>query len=597
MKPLLPRILVVDDLLGRGHHECRNEERAVFCGQVLLKDVTGDEVGRKSHQVIKRPVAEAVFVRGQVPRISTVDDVVENALAVTLESVLKGWGREASPKWALILLDLCFYTGLVTARSNERAKGMPEGRLTDEDPQEYFGLRVLEAIHSRIPEVPVVIMSHRPRETVSREYALRGAMGFLPREEASEEAIRNYLFRHGLVSDDRGVIVGNSTPLLLALRTARRASIGRGNILMRGERGTGKELLAHYLHHHSRDRKNEPLVVVNAGALGPSLFASELFGHKRGAFTGADESRKGRILEADGGDLFLDEIGYLPYDVQVALQRTLEYGEVVRLGENHSTSVDVRFLSATNVDIEGQALTEDFRADLLDKLRTGGTIRLPALADRIEDVPLLVERFAREAEAINPQALHRSIEPEAIELLSTCQWSGNVRALRTCIFQAVNSHPDVEHLFPVHLDLPLEKERTSWEGVRESPGTRELNHESFRTLDEIMGEAARYEFDSSKPVDWVGRYPQIERAYALLLARYLSAALKAEMRHTPENPEGTIQFRPSLRLLTGDSITTSKAQDLVIKIRHLSADPDVARFWDSDPVLRCAYEDCMQKRR
>src|ERR1044071_2712056 len=144
----IPRILIIDDLFGRTHADHRNEERANLCGQYLIEDVTGDEIGKGQIQRIKKPIAQAVFCRGQKPRCSTVGDYVENDIEGTLEIIQDGWEewRPERPRWAMVLLDLCFYTGRVTSESNQVALGMPEGRPGDDDPTQYFGLVLLKAI-------------------------------------------------------------------------------------------------------------------------------------------------------------------------------------------------------------------------------------------------------------------------------------------------------------------------------------------------------------------------------------------------------------------------------------------------------------------
>src|ERR1051326_4242312 len=453
----LPRIIIIDDLFGRTHRDRRNEERANLCGQYLLEDVTGDEKNKGVAQIIKQPIAQAVFYRGQKPACSVVGDVVENDLEGTLQTIRRGWENLApgSPRWALVLLDLCFYTGKVTEESSRRTLGMPEGREGDNDPQRYFGLRILEAINEDLPDLPVVILSSKSRERVSREFSYRGAFGFLAREEEQSPALlQKYIWSHGLIPDEAGEIVGQSKALLLALRAARRAGSNRRNILIRGERGTGKELLARYVHRQNSTERRRPYVTVNSGALLPDLYASELFGHRRGAFTGASSDRTGRILEANGGDLFFDEIGNMPLDVQIGLLRVLEYREVVPLGKGEGQSVDVRFISATNKDIETSASVGEFRLALRAPRGEGGTFLPPPLRERMEDVPLLVEKFVRDAEHAHPDALKRQVDPETMELLCSYTWPGNIRELRNCLFNAVNDYPDVEHLVKVHLHLP-----------------------------------------------------------------------------------------------------------------------------------------------
>ncbi|MCX7176046.1 MAG: sigma 54-interacting transcriptional regulator [Proteobacteria bacterium] len=451
----LPRILVIDDMFGRQVRGRPNRERANLCGMYGLRDITGDEAVSSNEEVVT-PTAEAVFFRGQRPLCAGVGDMVENDLDATISFVRSGWdkGEAARPTWALVLLDLCFYTGAVTPASDGAFAGMPEGRPGDDDSGRYFGLTILERLRVECPDLPVVVLSSKQREEVSRSFTAGGALGFISRTDTAGPArLREFLWRHGLTPDHSGGIVGTSLPLLLALRAARRAATDRRNVLIRGERGTGKDLMARYLSRSGEiDTNQPPFIVVDSGALAPSLWASELFGHVRGAFTGADRERQGRIVQADKGDLFLDEIGNMPTDVQTGLLRVIETREVVPLGASSGREVDVRFISATNEEIERRAeLGAGFRADLLDRLVSGGTIWLPPLRERRSDIPLLVEKFIREAEAGRKGALVRQVAPEALAALVSYDWPGNVRELRSVVFDAVNSHADVEHLVVGHL--------------------------------------------------------------------------------------------------------------------------------------------------
>ena len=457
MNALLPRILIIDDVFGRRLKDAPNRERSNLCGMYRLGDVTGDENFPADEEVVN-PIADAIFFRGQTPLCAKVGDTVENDIESTVAFVREGWDvshdRADTPCWSLVLLDLCFYTGRVTSASDGNLSGMPEGRVADDDPRQYFGLNILERLHDEFPELPVIILSSKQRDEVSQSFTAHGALGFIPRTDStSPERLRQYLWRHGLIQDASRHITGHSRGLLLALRAARRGAEDRRNVLIRGERGSGKELLAAYVNRCATiNEKPRPLVAVDSGALSPALYASELFGHVRGAYTGADRERQGRIVQADGGDLFLDEIGNMPQDVQNGLLRVLENKVVAPLGSGSGREVDVRFISATNEDIELKAVTAGgFRPDLLDRLREGGTIVLPPLRERQEDIPLLAELFVRQAETMRPGAMKRIITQAAIEKLLAYRWPGNIRELRNCILKAVGDHPDVEYLVPGHL--------------------------------------------------------------------------------------------------------------------------------------------------
>jgi DNA-binding NtrC family response regulator len=452
----LPRILIIDDLFGRTLPDRRNEERASLCGQYLFADVSGDESGKGEPQRVMQPVAEAVFYRGQRPLTSKIGDTVENDIEGVLQAVQRGWQQTLpeQPRWAMVLLDLCFYTGSVTPESHRRTPGMPEGRVGDDDPEQYFGLQILSALREKFPELPVIILSSKSRKEVSRDIAYLGALAFMARDDAnSPELLKEYLFSHGLVQDASGLVVGRSTGLMGALRAARRAAATRRNLLIRGERGTGKELLARYVHRNTVGGSESPFVVVNSAVLTPELFASELFGIERGVATGV-EQRVGLIPAATGGDLFLDEIGDMPTQVQAGILRSLEDRHFTPVGARSQQSVNVRFLSATNSDLDNLVGSGAFRHDLLDRLLEGGSILLPPLRERKEDLPLLVENFLRNAEAAHPRAMRRTVDPEALDALMIYEWPGNIRELRNRIFNAVANYPDVEHLVPLHLQLP-----------------------------------------------------------------------------------------------------------------------------------------------
>jgi DNA-binding NtrC family response regulator len=592
---------VIDDLFGRLLNDRPNRERSNLCGMYGLRDVTGDETAPAEEEVVN-PIAEAVFFRGQRPLCADVGDTVENDLDATVAFVRQG--LNAGPGWALVLLDLCFYTGMVTKRSDKSQSGMPEGRASDDDPRQYFGLRILERLHADLPELPVIILSSKQREEVSQSFTAHGALGFIPRtDSASPEKLRDYLWRHGLTPDASGQIVGNSPALLLALRAARRAAVDRRNVLIRGERGAGKELLAAYMNRNAaKEKQGRPLVTVDSGTLTPSLFGSELFGHVKGAYTGADRAREGRIVQADGGDLFLDEIGNLPPDVQTGLLRVLETRLVVPVGSNFGHEVDVRFIAATNEDIELKAATGGgFRADLLDRLREGGTIVLPPLKERREDIPLLVEQFVRQAETAHTGALRRKIGSDAMEKLCFYDWPGNIRELRNCILKAVNDHPDVEHLVPGHLIFATEAIPVQSFVIPQKAHTGQgqgtpADATNGVKLTDIIALLEHADVNPAETSSWAGQWPELQRGYAGITLRLLRAALIATRRVTPQNPEGGIKIHPAIKLLTGDSaITATKAADMVKRI--FSGIPESVRAEAMrDPTLKAAHETAIRLR-
>ena len=201
-------------------------------------------------------------------------------------------------------------------------------------------------------------------------------------------------------------------------------------VLITGESGTGKEKVAKSIHKSSK-RTHEPLIIVNCGAIPEGIIESELFGHKKGAFTGAGDDRKGYFETANKGTLFLDEIGETPLETQVKLLRVLENGEFIRVGDSKTLHTDVRIIAATNKNLESLVKKGDFRQDLYYRLKTV-SIHVPALRQRVEDLSLFVERFALEFTRTN-DIVYRGFMPEAIRLMKQYNWPGNVRELKNFV--------------------------------------------------------------------------------------------------------------------------------------------------------------------
>jgi len=586
----LPRILVIDDFFGRTHSDRCNEDRANLCARYHLQDITGDEKGLPTTQTVKEPVAEAVFFRGQHPICATIGDTVENDVEGCMRIIEEGWNPQRNePIWSLVLLDLCFYTGSVTYKSNQRSVGMPEGCPGDSDKNQYFGLIILREIQKRFPELPVIILSTKPRASVSRQFSYWGALAFLDRSSPeSADLLKEYLWRYGLFPDTTGQIIGISKALLFSLRTARSMANNRQNVLIRGPRGCGKELIASFIHHNNRKNIITPFVIVDSGILNPNLYASELFGHKRGAFTGADRDQEGRIIQANGGDLFLDEIGNMPLEVQLGLLRVLEYHKMTPVGSNESVSVNVRFISATNIDIEEHsAAGKGFRLDLLDRLRAAGTLFLPPLCERKEDIPLLVEKFVREAENQIENSFHRDIDQAALDKLMAYDWPGNIRELRQCIYKSVFKHPDIEHLVPAHIDFQsaITKDQSQNKNAIVTKIQPELNMQIPNSLEEILGDMAGFDFETLNRTELVGKFETLQHYCNEFIANYVISTLKA----TTKPVEEKVQIHPAIKMALGDkTVKASKAADIIKKV--------LVPVKKSEPILQQALEKAFQLR-
>jgi len=229
-------------------------------------------------------------------------------------------------------------------------------------------------------------------------------------------------------------IVGSSKPIRQVVKQVEKVAPSESTVLILGETGTGKELVARALHRRSR-RASRAFVRVNCAAIPQALIASELFGHEKGAFTGALQRRLGRFEAADGGTLFLDEIGELPLETQIALLRVLQEREFERVGSNHPVKVDVRLIAATNRDLPSAVTAGTFRQDLFYRLNVF-PIAVPSLSERAEDIPLLVEYFvARFAKSSGKDI--RKISKRTLEQLSAYHWPGNIRELQNVVERAV----------------------------------------------------------------------------------------------------------------------------------------------------------------
>jgi len=225
-------------------------------------------------------------------------------------------------------------------------------------------------------------------------------------------------------------IVGNSSEMLRILMTVQPLACSDLSVLILGESGTGKELLANAIHHNSQ-RSNHNFVPINCAGLSESLLEDELFGHVKGAFTGATTARAGRFEHAHGGTLFLDEIGDMPATMQAKLLRVLENGEVIRVGANEGRKVDVRVISATNTNLAERVESKEFRQDLYFRIK-GATIEIPPLRRRREDIPLLIDQFISEANKAHKTNI-KGITKEASRALMAYPWPGNVRQLRNVV--------------------------------------------------------------------------------------------------------------------------------------------------------------------
>ncbi len=266
-------------------------------------------------------------------------------------------------------------------------------------------------------------------------------------------------------SDWRDLLVGDSPAMLRTAEVIERVAARRATVLITGETGSGKEMVARALHQAS-PRAAYGMVVVNAAALPEHLIEAELFGHIKGAFTGAVQHRLGRFEQAHRSTLFLDEIGDLPLDMQTKLLRFLQEREFQRVGSSDTLRVDVRLIAATNVDLMKRVEEGKFREDLYYRLNVVPIVT-PPLRERVEDIPLLARHFVRKVCALEQIPL-RQLTPEAIARLQELAWPGNVRQLENAIEMAVALSGDREELTAADFGLPVQA-RSLPGPVREAP--------------------------------------------------------------------------------------------------------------------------------
>jgi DNA-binding NtrC family response regulator len=312
------------------------------------------------------------------------------------------------------------------------------------------GMEVLQELRRRGLRLPVMILTAHGTIEKAVQATRLGAFDFVEKPPRSERILltaRNALHQARLEAENRELrdeaegrfdMVGSSPPMQRLFEQIRRVAPTQGRVLITGENGTGKELIARALHRHS-PRARGPFVSVNCAAIPAELFESELFGHEKGAFTGAAARRTGKLVRAHGGTLFLDEVGEIPVALQPKILRALESGEVEPVGSGREIKVDVRVLAATNRDLERAIAEGRFREDLYYRLKVV-VIEAPPLRARREDLPALVRHFLRAACADNGLRV-RTITPEAIARLAAHDFPGNVRELRNLIERLVILSP------------------------------------------------------------------------------------------------------------------------------------------------------------
>ena len=381
----------------------------------------------------------------------------------------------------------------------------PEIIISDIRMPEMDGITLLSKINSQYPEIPVIIMTaHSDLDSAVNAYQ-SGAFEYLPKPFDIDEAVsltkralthakeQNAQKNNKDTSSTSVGIIGEAPAMQEVFRAIGRLSRSSISVLINGESGTGKELVAQALHSHS-PREKAPFIPLNMAAIPKDLIESELFGHEKGAFTGANAIRQGRFEQAHNGTLFLDEIGDMPLDIQTRLLRVLADGQFYRVGGHSPIQVDVRIIAATHQNLEERVQSGEFREDLFHRLNVI-KIHLPSLRERKEDIHQLAKHFLKLA-AKELSVETKSLDKKAVEFLKQCDWPGNVRQLENiCRFLTVMaSGQDI-----LVEDLPAELKETprqhnsdvTWQSALEVWVDEQLQAGKSEILDHSLPEFER----------------------------------------------------------------------------------------------------------
>ena len=371
---------------------------------------------------------------------------------------------------------------IVTAESGQEglrvlAREKVDLVISDLRMDEMDGMQLFTEIQKVQPGMPVIILTAHGSIPDAVAATQQGVFSFLTKpvdKDALYKAIDDALEHSAPASDDqwRDTIITRSPVMLRLLEQARMVAQSDVSVLINGQSGTGKEILAQAIHNASPRSKNA-FIAINCGALPEQLLESELFGHARGAFTGAVSSREGLFQAAEGGTLFLDEIGDMPIPLQVKLLRVLQERKVRPLGSNRDIDINVRIISATHRDLPKAMARGEFREDLFYRLNVVN-LKIPALAERAEDIPLLANHLLRQA-ADRHKPFVRAFSTDAMKRLMTAGWPGNVRQLVNVIEQcvALTSSPVISDAL---VEQALEGENTALPTFVEARNQFELNY-------------------------------------------------------------------------------------------------------------------------
>ena len=374
----------------------------------------------------------------------------------------------------------------------------PQLILTDIKMPGKSGIDLLDEVKELRPEIPIIIMTaHSDLESAVESYE-HGAWEYLPKPFDIEEAVSMVQRATSVegkekeeISDSKAEIVGEAPAMQEVFRAIGKLSNSNSTVLLMGQSGTGKELVAKALYEHS-PRKGDAFIALNMADIPKELLEAELFGHEKGAFTGADEKRIGRFEQANGGTLFLDEIGDMPLETQTRLLRVLSNGEFYRVGGREPIKVDVRIITATHQNLEELVKQGIFREDLFHRLNVIKLL-LPQVNERIEDIPALVKHFfQKSSEELKEEKKYLSEEVE--NYFKTLSWPGNVRQLENiCRWLTVMSPSKEVRLedLPEELKLENTEEENNWKKVLRAWSENYLANGQTNLLEEVGPEFER----------------------------------------------------------------------------------------------------------
>ncbi len=422
---------------------------------------------------------------------------------------------DRSIRW---VLEKALHQANMDVTTFESASGMrellaaspPDAVVTDVRMPGTDGLQLLDYINSHFPNLPVIVMTaHSDLDSAVAAYE-GGAFEYMPKPFDVDDAVdlvRRAVKQHQRKQKSNGEggltetpeIIGEAPAMQEVFRAIGRLSKSNITVLINGESGTGKELVAHALHRHS-PRADKPFIALNTAAIPRELLESELFGHEKGAFTGAQTTRRGRFEQANGGTLFLDEIGDMPAELQTRLLRVLADGEFYRVGGHTPIKVDVRIIAATHQNLEQRVQKGQFREDLFHRLNVI-RVHIPALRERREDIPLLLKLFLHQAaQELNVEI--KNPRPDVEAYLCRLDWPGNVRQLEnTCRWLTVMASGHEIHMEDLPPELKPENTQiqnaVNWENAlmrwadqRLAQGETGLLDTATPTFERIMIETA-----------------------------------------------------------------------------------------------------------